>query len=398
MDDKVIIAGAGPAGMVAATYLATHDIPVVVCEALDDLPTDLRASTFHPPTMDLLDQFNGVMAELVDWGLIAAKWQYRDRKEGEVATFDMSILADETKYPYRLQAEQWKLTRILEKRLSAMPNVELLFEHEALSAHQDDGHAYLTVKTPEGEKVLKGRYVIGADGANSAVRRSNNVDFDGITFPEFYLTLSTDHEFADDLPNLTYVNYISDPSEWLVLLRTLDAWRVLLPTEQNQTQEEIFDEATVQRRLNAIAPLAEPYSVMHKTLYRVHERVAQNYHLGRILLAGDAAHINNPLGGMGMNGGIQDAFNLAEKLTEVWRGGDADLLLGRYERQRKKVAKDFVQQNAIRNREQLRETDPEVRRKRHDEMRRTAEDPKQCREFLLRSSMIAALREVAEIE
>ncbi len=398
MDDRVLIAGAGPAGMVAAMQLATQGIPVTVCEALDALPTDLRASTFHPPTMDLLDRFDGLMAELIDWGLIAPTWQYRDRKEGVVATYDMGLLADESGHPYRLQAEQWKLTLLLEKRLRDIPHAELLFEHEALGARQDGDHAYLKVKTPDGEKELKGRFVVGADGANSAVRRSNDIAFDGITFPEFYVTLSTDHEFARDLPGLTYVNYIADPSEWLVLLRTVQNWRVLLPTDGNLTHEQILDDENVQRRLNAVAPQDKPFNVLHKTIYRVHERVADQYALGRILLAGDAAHINNPLGGMGMNGGIQDAFNLAEKLVEVWQGGEADQLLGRYERQRKKVAKDFVQQNAIRNREQLRESDPELRRKRHDEMRRVAEDPKLCKEFLLRSSMIAALREAAEIE
>ncbi len=384
--------------MVAAMQLATQGIPVTLCEALRDLPTDLRASTFHPPTLDLLDRFEGLTEELIDWGLIAPTWQYRDRKEGVVATYDMSILSDVTAHPYRLQAEQWKLTQLLEKRLKAMPNVDLLFEHEALGAHQDADRAYLTVKTPDGEKVLSGRYVIGADGANSAVRRSQDIDFDGITFPEFYVTVSTDHEFADDLPGLTYVNYISDPTEWLVLLRTLTSWRVLLPTDPNQSQAEIFDDANVQRRLNAVASKDTAFNVLHKTLYRVHERVADKYRVGRIILAGDAAHINNPLGGMGMNGGIQDAFNASEKLVEIWRGGDADLLLGRYERQRMKVAKDFVQQSAIRNREQLRETDPDLRRKRHDEMRRTAEDPALCHDFLLRSSMIAALREANAIE
>ena len=398
MNNRVIIAGAGPAGMVAAACLAQNDIPVTVCEALDDLPTDLRASTFHPPTLDQLDRFEGLTRELIDWGLIAPKWQYRDRTEGVVATYDMSVLADLTNHPYRLQAEQWKLTRLLEKRLAALPNAELLYGHEALGAHQDADHAYLTVRTPDGEKVLKGAYVVGADGATSAVRRSSDIDFEGITFPEFYVTLSTDHDFAKDLPKLTYVNYVADPSEWLVLLRTVENWRVLLPTDGTQTQDQILDDANVQRRLNAVAPQDRPFNVIHKTIYRVHERVAAKYVLGRVLLAGDAAHINNPLGGMGMNGGIQDAFNLAEKLIEVRDGGDPGLLLGRYERQRKKIAKDFVQQNAIRNREQLRETDPELRRQRHAEMRRTAEDPVLCREFLTRSSMIAALREAAEIE
>jgi 3-(3-hydroxy-phenyl)propionate hydroxylase len=101
---------------------------------------------------------------------------------------------------------------------------------------------------------------------------------------------------------------------------------------------------------------------------------------------------------MGMNGGIHDAFNLADKLAKVWRGEAGVELLDRYARQRRKVAVDFVQANALRNREALRETDPALRRQRQDEMRRIADDPVRARVFLLRSSMILALREAEAIE
>jgi 3-(3-hydroxy-phenyl)propionate hydroxylase len=394
---RILIAGAGPAGMVAAYFLASEGIPVLICEASPDLPTDLRASTFHPATLDLLDRFEGVSRELIHLGLIARYWQYRDRNAGPIVTWDMGLLRNDTNHPYRVQTEQWKLTRILARRLAQFPDAELLFGQEVVAAGQDGDRVWFDVRGAADVQRLFGRYAIGADGANSAVRRSLGISYDGLTFPELYFTLSTSYDFMQSFPDLTYVNYIADPSEWVVLLRTVGAWRVLFPTRTGETREEILADANVQRRLASVVARDQPYEIVHKTLYHVHERVAGSYRAGRVLLAGDACHINNPLGGMGMNGGIQDAFNLAAKLAAVWRGASEDLL-DLYERQRRKMAIDFVQANAIRNREALRETDPALRARRHDELRRTADDPVKAREFLLRSSMIAAQRESEAVE
>lgn len=395
--DRVIVAGAGPVGMTAASYLAMHDIPVLVLEAGDDLATDLRASTWHPPTLDLLDFFDGIVGELADWGLIAPTWQYRDRETGPVVTWDMSLLSDDTNHPYRIQTEQWKLTRLLHRRMAGVPHFDLRFGHEVTGAGQDRDRAWVTAKSGGGDATFDGRWAIAGDGANSAVRRSLGIAYDGLTFPELFLTLSTNFEFRGPMPDLTPVNYFSDPEEWLVLLRVVDAWRVLFPTGPDEDMATALTDERVQERLEGVAPGHGPFDVVHKTHYRVHQRVADKYRIGRILLAGDAAHINNPLGGMGMNGGIQDAFSLCEKLVAVWRGEAEESVLDRYERQRRKMALDFVQQSTIRNRETLMETDPALRRKRHDEMRRIADDPVLAREFLLRSSMIAGLREAEAI-
>ena len=229
------------------------------------------------------------------------------------------------------------------------------------------------------------------------MRRALGIPYDGLTFPEMFLTFSTGFEFRGPIPDLTLVNYFADPEEWLVLLRVVDAWRVLFPTAPDEDLEIALTDERVQERLEGVAPGCGPFDVVHKTHYRVHQRVADRYRIGRILLAGDAAHINNPLGGMGMNGGIQDAFSLCEKLVAVWRGEADETLLDRYERQRRAMALDFVQQSTVRNRETLMEADPVQRQKRHEEMRRIADDPAKAREFLLRSSMIAGLREAEAI-
>jgi 3-(3-hydroxy-phenyl)propionate hydroxylase len=390
---RVLVAGAGPVGLVTAACLAGAGIPVLVVEAEAALPDGLRASTFHPPTLDMLDRLDAA-APLVEQGLICRHWQFRDRRTGPVATFDMALLRGETNHPYRLQCEQWRLTRLLRDRLAANPEVKMIYDARAVSASQDEDGVRLVIERGDGRQdTLEGAFLIGADGARSAVRKALDVTFEGQTIPELYLTLSTPFPFHEAIPELANIAYISDPEEWFVLLRTASLWRLLLPTDANEPEEVMLSDARIQQRMKAVLPTRWDYEIHHRTAYRVHERVAERYVVGRILLAGDAAHVNNPLGGMGMNGGIHDAFNLADKLAQVWRGADP-ALLRRYERQRRKVALDVVQQQALRNRATLNQRDPSVRAVALDELRRTAEDPARHKEHLMRTSMIRSLQEL----
>ena len=392
MDDRVLIVGAGPVGLVAANALADAGVPVTMIEASRALPKDLRASTFHPPTLDMLDRF-GVTETLVSRGLVCPTWQFRDRAKGVVATFDLGLLEGETAHPYRLQCEQWKLTEALRDRLEG--RAEVIYEAEAEGFTQDDTGVTLTVTRPDGAReTLRGRWLVGTDGARSAIRRGLGVAFDGMTIPEIFLTMSTPHRFEETIPDLAPIAYISDPDEWLVLLRTPTLWRVLLPTDPGLTEAEMMAPERIETRLQAVCPKDGPYPVAHATAYRVHEKVAASYTGGRVLLAGDAAHLNNPLGGMGMNGGIHDAFNLAEKLTAVWNGADP-ALMARYGAERRKVALEAVQAQTLRNRRMLNERDPEARAAYHDELRRTVADPAAHKAFLMRSSMIQSLRDLA---
>jgi 3-(3-hydroxy-phenyl)propionate hydroxylase len=395
-DRRVLVAGAGPAGLVASAFLAGEGIPVTIVEQERDLPDDLRASTFHPPTLDMLERF-GVVQPMIEQGLVCPTWQFRDRREGVIATFDLSILKDDTGHPYRLQCEQWRLTRMLRDRLAANPDVTFVYDAKATDVAQDADGVTLTVERPDGStEALRGAYLIGADGARSAVRKALGIEFEGMTIPEIFLTLSTTFRFHEAIPDLANIAYISDPEEWFVLLRTASLWRVLFPTDAGMPEDEMMDPVRIEARLQAVVPNPGGYELRHRTAYRVHERVAETYAKGRAFLAGDAAHINNPLGGMGMNGGVHDAFNLASKLAEVWKGADLSLM-ERYSRQRRKVALDVVQAQALRNRQILNQRDPAVRRAHHDDLRATAGDPAKHRAYLLRSSMIQSLRDLEAV-
>jgi 3-(3-hydroxy-phenyl)propionate hydroxylase len=392
----LLIAGAGPAGCTLALYLAQRGFAVTLLEAEPTLPLDLRASTFHPPSLDLLESI-GVTERILPLGLVSPTYQYRDRRSGDIAEFDLGVLAGETRHPYRLQCEQYKMTQVACDMLRAQPSAQVHFSHRVIDVRQEDDRLVAITETPSATREFAGRYLVGADGASSAVRRAIGVEFEGFTYPERFLVVSTPFDFATVFPRLSNVNYVSDPDEWCVILKTLTLWRVLFPTDPAAEEGDLLSEAFVQQRLHRLHGKAGDYEIGHRTLYRVHQRVAREYRRGRVLLAGDAAHINNPLGGMGMNGGLHDAFNLAEKLVAILEGRGSEDLLDLYDRQRRTLAQKFVQEHTIRNKELMESRDPEMQRRRQAEFARTAADPVLAKRFLMKTSMIESLRESASI-
>jgi 3-(3-hydroxy-phenyl)propionate hydroxylase len=393
--NRIVVVGAGPVGLTAALAVSRRGIPITLLAAEPELVMELRGSTFHPPTLDLLDEFE-IVPKMIEVGLKAPTWQFRDRETGPVATFDLSLLAGDTNHPYRVQCEQWKLMRFVEAELRK-DGADVRFGHEVNAVRQDGDSVTVTAQTTSGPIEVTGRYAIAADGARSAVRRSLGVEFEGFTYPELFWIASTDYPFERTLTDIAYVNYIADPLEWLVLLRVPGLWRVLVPAPENSDKDQLLSEEHMQSMLHRVVPRAEPYNIAHRSIYHVHQRVAKSFRHGRVVLAGDAAHVNNPLGGMGMNGGIQDAFNLADKFKQIYAGAD-DRLLDRYDRQRRTVAVEAVQQQTHRNQQIISERDPQIRKKSLDAMRKTAADPSSAREYMLRSSMIASMRRAAEIQ
>jgi 3-(3-hydroxy-phenyl)propionate hydroxylase len=389
----VLIVGAGPVGLVAASLVVDAGLRVTLIEAASELPRDLRASTFHPPTLDMLERF-GVVDGMIAHGLICPTWQFRDRREGAVATFELARLAGETAHPYRLQCEQWRLGEMLHARLAAHPLATLRFGVRAIAARQDADGVSLDIDAGGAAETLTGDFLIGADGIGSVVRKAIGAVFAGETIPEIFLTVSTPHDFREAMPDVANISYVSDPEEWFVLIRTASVWRALFPVDAGLSDAEVVAPERIERLMQGAAPRAAPYEIRHKTAYRVHERVASAYVAGRMAIAGDAAHVNNPLGGMGLNGGIHDAFNLAEKIAAVARGAGISTLEA-YGWERRKVALDVVQQTTLRNRTMLNTRDPAARAAYYDSLRRTVDDPVLHKDYLMRTSMIRSLREVA---
>jgi len=392
---QVLIAGGGPVGSVAAAYLAKHGIDVILAEAGADCAQDLRASTFHPPTLEMLDEL-GVTPALIEMGLKAPVYHWRDRRSGEIFSFDLDELSDMTRYPFRVQCEQYHLARMLTRRLDELDQAKVLFSHRLVHFTQDEKGVEAHLESPYGIETVHADYLIGADGASSIVRKWLGTEFDGFTYPERFLTLSTTWPLEEAMPGLAYVNYVSDPNEWLVLLRVPSVWRVLVPAHE-ESEDYLTSDAKKNAVFDGIMGDGAAVQTQHRTIYRVHQRVAKNFRSGRAILVGDAAHLNNPLGGFGMNSGIHDAFNACSKLVEILKGRGDDSLLDLYDRQRRKVTYDFTQRQTIENMEAMRSGQDENHRRRQAAMQALLDDDEKRRAFLLRQAMFESIEQAASI-
>ena len=393
-----MIAGAGPVGLVLALSLARRGHRVTVVEKLVDLLDQVRrAGTIHAATLGMLDDI-GLYDRLERRGLVAPLVHYWDRGDSEpLAVFDHAVLAGDTRFPHALQCDRLKLIEEALKMASDTDLIEIRLGTELVGFAQDGDSVTAVIETADGEREeLRGTHLVGCEGAHSVVRKQLGIDFEGFAFPDRTMTLSVVFDFGSLQP-YGLRNYILDPVEWANLFKWTDFWRVVLPADVHADSDTLLDDDVIEAGLQRFHPIGEPYEVVSKSLYTVHQRVAETFRAGRVLLAGDAAHVNSPIGAMGMNSGIHDAVNLAGKLSSVLHRDAGDEVLDRYVRQRRHVAVAHVQAITIRNKKLMAETDPATRRRNRDELRRAADDPVLAREFLLRASLISSVREAAEI-
>jgi 3-(3-hydroxy-phenyl)propionate hydroxylase len=400
--ERVIVIGAGPVGLCLALVLAREDVGVDLIETLGEhnfLEQVPRAGTNHPATLELLDRI-GLYPRMEPRGIIAPLFHYWDRRAHKlIAEFDHRHLKDDTRFPYVLQCERIKIVEEALKLAKAHPNIALRLETTFTSFTQDADGVTATVTNAAGEEeTLRGAYLVSCEGARSIVRKELGIEFEGFTYPDRTLNIEVAHDFRQH--GYTERNYISDPDEWSNLFHWKgppDRWRIHFPTAPDEDEEALVQPEALQARLQRFLPTGKSFDIVGSNLYVVHQRVAEKFRLGRAILAGDSAHVNSPIGAMGMNSGIHDAFNLGEKLVRILRGEAESDVLDRYERQRRHVAISHTQAQTIRNKRLLAEKDPAVRQRNHDELRRTAENPNLARAFLLRTSLIQSLREAEQI-
>lgn len=375
-------------GLTAALVLGGAGWRVTVAEAETEPPTLWRASTFHPPTLELCEDL-GLVSDMLRQGLVAPTYQLRDRATGIIAEFDFTAIADATRYPYRLQLEQYKYVRLLLDRLSDMPNVHIRYGHRVIGYRvEDDRTVRAHVRTENGEAALAARYLIGADGARSTVRQQLGVDFEGATYEHRYLLLSVDAPLEQYFPGISYVNYFSDPVEHLMVLRIPDVWRVMFEVPEEPSDEEALSDNFITARLRALLDPHPLPPLLSRQLYRVHQRVAESFRNGPIVLIGDAAHVNSPIGGMGLNSGIHDAYTLARTLLASPSGEG----LNDWAEQRRRVALEEIQRITHRNTADLSERDLEARNARLVELSAIANDSARARAWMLEAAMITSAR------
>lgn len=383
MKHSVIIVGAGPVGLTLAWQLSGKGISVKVFEAEDKIPDELRASTFHPPTLDMFDA-SGITSELIASGRITPEWQIRQHETGERAEFDLSVISDHTAHPFRLQCRQARLCDALMRRL---PDGTVAFGVEVQSAGQDQDGAWVDI---DGER-MAADYVVGCDGAHSAVREALDTNLEGKTYPDSTVLATTTFPFEDYLEGLSGVNYIWFGGGTYSLLRLPELWRLSLHPDGKESPEQALSDDSIRAKSLEIVPEADSLGIVEKRIYRVHQRIVSHYFKGRLILAGDAAHLNSPKGGMGMNGGVHDAFNLSEKLEKVLQGTPSQEAFDLYQRQRRPIAADEILAQADANHQRMNTKDPARRKEYLSELQKIAADKDAACNFLLKSSMIAGL-------
>jgi 3-(3-hydroxy-phenyl)propionate hydroxylase len=394
IEAAVAIVGAGPVGLSCALFLAARGVESVLIDENADVSADLRASTFHPPTLEMLDEI-GLAQPLIDEGLVTPDWQIRMHESGAHVLFDLNLIAPDTRYPFRLQCEQKRLCAHGRAAVARHNLVAAHFDVRVTDVTQDDGGVTITLDNGD---TVAARFAVGADGARSVVRDAAGIGFDGFTYPETTILATTRFPFHDHLAGLSNVNYCWASEGTFSLLRLPGLWRCSLYADAGEDIEAACTPAAIEAKLQRIVPRDAPYPVDEIRPYRIHQRIVDRYHTGRLALAGDAAHLNSPSGGMGMNGGIHDAFALAQALAGALSGGGHDALLARYERRRKPVAQEQILAQAHRNRTRMQERDPARRQAEFDRLTAITADPVQHRAYLLKSSMIEGLRQAAMVD
>jgi 3-(3-hydroxy-phenyl)propionate hydroxylase len=401
--NPVIVIGAGPVGLCLALALARKGLAVTIIEALSDdnfsnqVP---RAGSNHPSTLEFFDKI-GLYERLLPRGIVAPKFQYWDRQDTAlIAEFDHIHLKDDTRFPFVLQCERIKIVEEALTMAKAHPLISVRMSTTFTDFSQTDDGVIVRVTDGAGEvETIAGGYLVSAEGARSIARNGLGVEFEGFTYPERTLNIEVAYDFTKH--GFTERNYISDPVEYSNLFHWKgppDRWRIHFPTDPNEDEENLVRPEALQARLNAFFHMDSDFKICGWNLYSVHQRVAKKFRVGRVILVGDAAHVSSPIGGMGLNSGVHDAFNLADKLARVLLDKADEAELDRYERQRRQIAIKHTQAHTMRNKRLLEERDPANRKRNHDELRRSAEDPVLARKFLLRASLLESLREAEQIE
>jgi 3-(3-hydroxy-phenyl)propionate hydroxylase len=392
----ILVAGGGPVGVITALSLARQGLPVQVFEAeakVNDMP---RAATTHAATLEMLAGL-GMVDEVISRGYVEPLFRIWDRQSRQiVAEFDFGRLKDETPYPFAVQCEQHKLAGMAIERLKTYPHAKVEFSTRVTSLQQTGDGVEIGVEAADGPRKIAGSYLIGTDGGRSTVRKGLDIEFEGYTHPERFMILTTTDDLGKMYPGCTR-NYLSDPDAWFSLFKVSGdergpLWRVLSSTRPEQTDEELMNPEATEQRLQRFLPQDQPYDVVHRNLYNVHQRVATSFRKGRVFLAGDAAHVNNPLGGLGLNFGIHDAVEITTLLGRVIRREAPESVLDEYDRHRRPLNIEFVQQQTVQNKKRMEEKDPAARARDFDQLRRTMNDPAAHRVHVRKASLLESVR------
>lgn len=340
----VLVVGGGPVGFVAALGLARAGVAVELIEAEPDIGDSPRAAVYHWSVLDGLERL-GILDEAIAAGLTKRDYAYLVRATGERIDYDLSVLAGHTCHPFNIHLGQHRLAEIARRHLLALPNARVRFGTRLERIAQDgDG---VTAHVAGSDEPIRARWLVGADGGGSTVRKALGLDFEGYTWPERFV--ATNVRFDFEAAGYALTTMVIDAAHGAVIVKLDDAglWRC------TYMEDAALPEASFAERIpaayRALLPHDGPWRLERAAPYRMHQRAAPSFRAGRVLLAGDAAHVTNPTGGLGLTSGLFDAYALHPALAAVVLEGGDERLLDNYAETRRRVFLERASPQAVRN-------------------------------------------------
>jgi 3-(3-hydroxy-phenyl)propionate hydroxylase/6-hydroxy-3-succinoylpyridine 3-monooxygenase len=379
-NEGVIIVGAGTVGLATALGLARAGIDVHVLEARDSAITEPRDTLYHWSVLEGLSGL-GVLGDSERVGLRSDRWGYKVLMTGEIIRFSLSLIADEIPHPFNLHLDQTTMTRIMLAHLTRYPGATVESGAEVTQVTQDASGVTVVAECADGARTCRARWVVGADGSRSIVRRQLGLALAGMTWPERFV--STDLRF--DFASLGFAidGYQIDPVYGAVVSKVNESglWRYIHAESRTLPEDSIGER--VRSILDVVLPAGADPLIESSYPYRIHQRSADRFRVGRALLVGDAAHLTNPTSGLGLTSGLFDAFALTEALAAVIHQERADDILDLYSEVRHRNFWEFTSPTSTEAMELVFPSGDNTRQEEFvQELRELAADPDACRDYL----------------
>ncbi|TWB87758.1 3-(3-hydroxy-phenyl)propionate hydroxylase/6-hydroxy-3-succinoylpyridine 3-monooxygenase [Bradyrhizobium macuxiense] len=358
--ETVTIVGAGPVGLIAALGLAKSGVSVTVLERANGIIESPRAITYHWSCLEGLSEL-GLLDDALRVGFSKQDYSYIEFATGERIDFSLDVLEGLTKFPYNLHLGQHRLAEIALRKLAACPNVTVHWGVDVTDVKQNAEGVSVDAIGPDGKVEFRSGWLVGADGAGSTVRSKIGLEFDGITWPKRFVAANLRLDFAKYGFARTTFLIDSTYGAIIVKLDQKDLWRCTYSEDLNLPEESIPER--LRKFLEVIVPAAkDDYALDAYSPYRMHQRAASTFRVGRVLLAGDAAHATNPSGGYGLVGGLFDVYALYKALAAVVQGRAGDETLDRYAEDRRRVFLEIVSPAASETKRMIFDTSDPVQR------------------------------------
>lgn len=338
VDFDVVVVGAGPVGLATALGLAREGIRVMILDKAESLNNSPRAMAYPYPALEALERL-GVLDSLKQQAYIGIGCDFIDFRTGEQFSQSLDVLKGYVDHPYALQLGQGDVGNILISHVTRH-GVNIGWGCAISAISQDDEGVAVSWSTADGEVMTsRAAYVVGADGASSAVRDLLGLEFKGFTWPDRFISTNIRYDFAaHGLPGAAW----RMDKQYGAIIARIDKsnlWRYTF-RESEQLPLEGLEERIHQQYEKGL--YGGSYELVQFAPYRMHQRCVDNFRVGRVLLAGDAAHVTNPVGGLGLSGGFMDAYVLSDALAAVIQGRANDVVLDFYAARRKEVYTNLV--------------------------------------------------------